>query len=210
MPATSAASREAARQQTRSAASSSAGGSYVLTANWGAIAVTLCAAPWVAFLLFNPISLFFLCFWAVALTFVTFGPKLVHFLLLEFAIVQGRGTEFYDKNHARRIRGTLPQFDLSRGFLEALSAELSSRVGAPDAVSAVALKEVAVARKKYVDGQALPYDDMADRLVRLPWQIVVRFKDHAKGCVQVSGHAVLRFLALNVVARLYTKTYTDE
>jgi len=77
-------------------------------------------------------------------------------------------------------------------------------------VSAVALKEVAVARKKYADGQALRYDEVADRIVRMPWQMVVRFKDHARACVQLTTHAVLRFVALNVVARLYTKSFAEE
>ena len=181
-----------------------------MSANWGAIVVTLCALPWVGLFTLNPISLFFFCFWAVSLTFASFLPKLVHFLLLEVAIVQGRGTEFYEKNHARRIRGAFPPFSISLGCLEAFSAELSSRAGAPDGVSAVALKEVAVARKKYTDGHALRYDEMADRMVKLPWQIVVRFKDHTKAVVQLSTHAILRFVALNIVARLYTKTYAEE
>ena len=50
----------------------------------------------------------------------------------------------------------------------------------------VALKEVAVARKKYADGQALQYDEMADRIVKLPWQLVLRFRDHAHACVKLS------------------------
>merc|ERR1719238_2542292 len=79
-----------------------------------------------------------------------------------------------------------------------------------DTQAQVALKEVAVARKKYADGQALQYDEMADRIVKLPWQLVLRFRDHAHACVKLSMQALLRFVALNIVARLYTKTYTDQ
>lgn len=172
--------------------------------------MTLCALPWVALFTLNPLSLFFVFFWGVALTFASFLPKLVHFVLLELAIAQGRGTDFYERNHARRIRGAFPSFALSLGFVEAVSAELSSRTGTPDAVSAVALKEVAVARKKYADGQALQYNEVADRLVKMPWQVVLRFKDHSKACVQLTTHAVLRFVALNIVARLYTKSFAEE
>ena len=124
--------------------------------------------------------------------------------------MQGRGTDFYEKHHARRIRGSFPSISPSLAYMEALSAELSWRVGAPDAVSSVALKEVAKARKKYADGQALQYDEMADRLVKLPWQLVLRFKDHATACVQLSTHSILRFIALNIVARLYTRTLIDS
>ena len=56
----------------------------------------------------------------------------------------------------------------------------------------VALKEVAVARKKYADGQALQYDEMADRIVKLPWQLVLRFRDHAHACVKLSVSLCLR------------------
>ena len=47
-----------------------------------------CSAPWVALLTLNPLSLFFICFWGVAGIFASFAPKLVHFVLLELAIVQ--------------------------------------------------------------------------------------------------------------------------
>ena len=49
-----------------------------------------CSAPWVALLTLNPLSLFFICFWGVAGIFASFAPKLVHFVLLELAIVQVR------------------------------------------------------------------------------------------------------------------------
>ncbi len=211
MPAASAASRAAGAGVRQPASNTSSASGYELSANWGAIVVTLCALPWVALFTLNPISLFFICFWAVALTFATFLPKLVHFVLLELAIAQGRGTEFYDRNHARRIRGTLPAISVSLAYVEALTAELSMRAGAPDAVAQVALKEVAVARKKYREhgeGVALPSSAVSDRLMRLPWQVVLRFKDHASSCATQATHAILRFVALNVVARLYTKNPT--
>ena len=43
-----------------------------------------------ALLTLNPLSLFFICFWGVAGIFASFAPKLVHFVLLELAIVQVR------------------------------------------------------------------------------------------------------------------------
>jgi hypothetical protein len=207
MPPTSAASRAVATRAAPASNASSASG-YELSANWGAIIVTLCALPWVALFTLNPISLFFIGFWAIALIFITFLPKLLHFVLLELAIAQGRWSEFYERNHAQRIRGALPAFSVSLAYAEALTAELSMRVGAPDAVAQVALKEVAVARKKYSghrEGVWLPSGAISDRLMRLPWQVVVRFKDHGTACATQSTHTVLRFVALNVVARLYTK-----
>jgi len=118
MPAVSAASRDVARQTGgRGSGASSSAGTYELSANWGAIAVTLCALPWVALFALNPLSLFFVVFWGVALTFASFLPKLVHYMLLELAIAQGRGTDFYERNHARRIRGAFPAFALSLRFM---------------------------------------------------------------------------------------------
>jgi hypothetical protein len=212
MPPTSAASRAAAARQQGSSSVSSSGERYELSANWSAIVVTACAAPWAALLFLNPVSLFFIFFWSIVGIFVSFGPKLLHFLLLELAIVKGRGTDFYERNHARRVRGAFPSFELSLGFIESFSAELSARLGAPDAVSSVALKEVAVARKKYAENpeDPLSYDEMGNRVMRLPFQLMVRFKDHAASCVKLSAHSVLRFVALNIVARLYTKTLKED
>ena len=68
-----------------------------------------------------------------------------------------------------------------------------------DTQAQVALKEVAVARKKYADGQALQYDEMADRIVKLPWQLVLRFRDHAHACVKLSvSFCVFVFLTVSV------------
>ena len=213
MPPSSVASRAAAAAKQRgSSTTSSNGGQYELSANWSAIVVTLCAAPWAALIFLNPFSLFFICFWGIAGIFASFGPKLVHFLLLELAIVQGRGTDFYERHHARRTRGAFPSFKPNLSYIESLTAELSSRLGSPDAVSSVALKEVAVARKKYAEHSEVPlsYDEIANRLLKLPIALTLRFKDHATSCVKLSVHSVLRFVALNIVARLYTKTFREE
>ena len=226
MPPTSAASREAsaqwqppqrqALQSSRQSSRASSGGTYDLSANWGTIFVILCALPWVALFTLNPISLFFIVFWGVLLIFATFLPKLVHFALLELAIIKGRWTDFYQKNHDRKgARDTRPPFSISLAYLEAISAYLSMKIGPPDAVAKVALKEVAVcrdfaAKKVYTEGKAMEWDEVARRLAKFPWQLLLRFHDHAKSFIQISMHEILKFVALNIVARTYTKTYVES
>jgi len=63
---------------------------YDLSANWGNILFLVCSLPMVGLMFLNPISLFLggcALFWAVVLTFV---PKLLYFVLLEYYISCGR------------------------------------------------------------------------------------------------------------------------
>ena len=72
-------------------------------AHWGTIFLVLCALPGTLFVLANPVSLFiegWLLFMAILATFV---PKVVYFIMLEYAILNGNGSVFFHLNHTKRM-----------------------------------------------------------------------------------------------------------
>eukprot|EP00960_Hanusia_phi_P077736 768736-Hanusia_phi.AAC.2 len=177
---------------------------YILTANWGNIFITLSLLPIVALAILNPISIFFLVFWSITATFVSFAPKFFYFLLLEWAIMRGRGSKFFDANHTKRIRGVFPALSMDLVWLEAFVTEVTNRIGGGDVVASAALKEVALARKKYSE-RVLSWEETFERMLRLPWFLIQRFREHVESCFNIASHTVLKFIALRIVVKLYSK-----
>ena len=105
----------------------------------------------------------------------------------------------------RRLRGVLPRLSISLQYVEALAAELGSFAGG---VEAVALREVAVARRKYPQGP-LTARQICDRALQLPLLLATQLKNHALCCAGEAYTGVMRFLALNVIARLYSKSVAE-
>ena len=164
---------------------------YELSANWGSIFLALCAAPWVAFFLLNPVSLFlegWLFFVTVLLTFV---PKFIYFAALEYSILHGDGSVFFETHHTKRARP-------STGLMKTV-VDYASMFGGVEATSRL---QVAVVSKKY-SGAPPPF---FDRLSTFPFYLVRALFEHAKICWQVLLHVAMRWFALNIIARLYTKT----
>ncbi|EKX38765.1 hypothetical protein GUITHDRAFT_143960 [Guillardia theta CCMP2712] len=177
---------------------------YILTANWGNIFITLSLLPIAMFAILNPISVFFLVFWSITATFVSFAPKFCYFLLLEWAILRGRGSKFFDANHTKRIRGVFPSLSMDLAWLEAFTTEMTNRIGGGDIVASAALKEVALARKKYSE-RVLTWEEMLERLLRFPWFLFQRFREHVESCFNIASHTVLKFIALRIIVKLYSK-----
>mmetsp|Transcript_10918 Transcript_10918/g.26205 ORF Transcript_10918/g.26205 Transcript_10918/m.26205 type:complete len:198 (+) Transcript_10918:94-687(+) len=163
----------------------------LLTANWGSIAVVICALPWVALFTLNPISFFLTCFWMWVAWFVTLVPKLAYILLLELAIMQQRGREFLDTEQ-KRIRAVFPPFSFTRRFVELTVMELGSWFGGMEVL-------------KEFRGTTGPIEPNIYRVIQLPLTVFYEGKSHVHGFVQVLWHYFCRFLALNIVAKLYTR-----
>jgi hypothetical protein len=166
-------------------------GEYELSANWGSIFLALCAAPWAAFFLLNPISLFlegWLFCVAVAASFV---PKLLYFVSLEYAILNGNGAVFFEAHHTKRSRP-------SSGVMKSI-VDYASMFGGVEASSRM---QVAIVSKKY-SGSPAP---VLDRLTTFPFYLARALFEHVKICWQVLLHTAMRWFALNIIARLYTKT----
>jgi len=174
----------------------------VLSANWGMIAFLLAASPWFFLFCLNPVSLFLAFFAAASLCFLTFVPKIVYFLLLEIAIARGRAGQFFEQNHERRVRGVYPRFRFNLQYVEALATELASIAGG---VESAALKEVAIVRRRYPDGP-LSFPLIGARVAHLPFVLVTQAKNHAIVSAQIAYTAVMRFVALNIIAKLYSKS----
>jgi hypothetical protein len=164
---------------------------YELSANWGSIFVALCAAPWVAFFLLNPISLFFEIWFFVVAVFLTFVPKFIYFVSLEYSILSGNGSVFFETHHTKRARP-------SAGIMKMI-VDYASMFGGVEATSRM---QVAVVSKKY-SGAPAPF---FDRISTFPFYLVMALLEHLRICWQVLLHTAMRWFALNIIARLYTKT----
>eukprot|EP00291_Cryptomonas_curvata_P030609 CAMPEP_0172208584 /NCGR_PEP_ID=MMETSP1050-20130122/34561_1 /TAXON_ID=233186 /ORGANISM="Cryptomonas curvata, Strain CCAP979/52" /LENGTH=186 /DNA_ID=CAMNT_0012888207 /DNA_START=16 /DNA_END=576 /DNA_ORIENTATION=- len=159
-------------------------GEYELSANWGSIFLALCAAPWAAFFLLNPISLFLEGWLFCVAVVATFVPKLLYFVSLEYAILNGNGSVFFEAHHTKRSRP-------SSGVMKAI-VDYASMFGGVEASSRM---QVAVVSKKYSGSPST-----------FPFYLARALFEHVKICWQVLLHTAMRWFALNIIARLYTKT----
>mmetsp|Transcript_3544 Transcript_3544/g.9186 ORF Transcript_3544/g.9186 Transcript_3544/m.9186 type:complete len:198 (-) Transcript_3544:106-699(-) len=183
------------------AARPAAGGSteYVLTAQWLNIVLLLSVLPAVGFALLNPISLFIICcflFWGLVLSFL---PKVLYLALLEYSIFRGRGSEFYHHHHSRRM--------VHESALNLASAEVFvvRAAGMFGGVEPLGRKLVAQARKRYAE-RPLTYGQIGERLLGVPSHLWPCARAHFGRFFALLSHVCVKWVALNVVARLYTKT----
>jgi len=108
-----------------------------------------------------------------------------------------RGADFYHTHHSRRISA-----DDTHTSLERLIVRASGFFGG---VEAMGRKMVAQARKQYAE-RPLSAGQMGERLVKLPMHIWPCAKLHVSKFYSVASHQLMKFVALNVIAKLYTKT----
>jgi hypothetical protein len=89
----------------------------------------------------------------------------------------------------------------SFGFIESVVVRAASMFGG---VEVTGRKIVAQARKKYSE-KPIGSSEVAMRLVGLPGHVWPCVKTHVKTFFSIVWHIAMRWLALNVIARLYTK-----
>jgi hypothetical protein len=108
------------------------------------------------------------------------------------------GSDFYHAHHSRRT-GMDPAF--SFGFIESVVVRAASMFGG---VEVTGRKMVAQARKKYAD-KPIGSGEVVVRLIGLAGHAWPCVKTHVKTFFSIVWHITMRWLALNVIARLYTK-----
>ena len=94
---------------------------------------------------------------------------------------------------------------MSVGYLESVIVSFSSFFGG---VEVHGRKIVAQARKMYSD-KPLALTEAGRRLLGLPGHVWPCGKQHVSKFFGVASHHAMRWIALNVVARLYTKRVVE-
>ena len=163
-------------------------------AHWGTIFLVLCALPGTLFVLANPVSLFiegWLLFMAILATFV---PKVVYFIMLEYAILNGNGSVFFHSNHTKRMSESSRSSSITRRIVS--WAEMFG------GVEGRSREQVAYVSKLY---SASP-PPFTDRIWALLGYLIPEFIYHAKICCQVTYSVLTRWVAFNILLRMYSRT----
>lgn len=114
-----------------------------------------------------------------------------------------RGAEFYHAHHSRRISADEAPLNKS------IERAVVRAAGIFGGVEAMGRKMVAQARKQYAE-RRLTTGQVGERILGLPTHVWPCAKLHVTKFSSGLSHEAMRFIALNIVARLYTKTPVAE
>mmetsp|Transcript_54507 Transcript_54507/g.127466 ORF Transcript_54507/g.127466 Transcript_54507/m.127466 type:complete len:222 (-) Transcript_54507:48-713(-) len=178
---------------------------FEVYANWRAILIALFLFPWFCLLFLNPITIFVVLFLSFQALILSFLPKVAFFLLLEMAIAQGRGAEWFEHFYSRTLRSERgwkpPAIRAVPAFIQWMVVEYASLFGG---VERTARQQVAAALKRYGGGRPSVLQ-AGRRACGLVVTVALQARLHFHFISAATSRFALRFYTRNVLAILFVK-----